>query len=401
MVKTLCLSMALLLCHSAVAEQNLTQFNKKFNIVRDEHGQVKRVKLNFGSKKLDIAPYLKQIQNIISKELASLNNKDAAEKKEEFFMELEQSSDKTYESQENIRALRSSMNKLPEVKFKALFSQARSSGIFADFEKQLNDAFAILDPTVLAELDDARFFYKRRVSYEVLSRVLNYAKKKFDGLPVLSLISYVLVEVHELILEQRTYHQNMFLHYLEKVDEKELGLTIAEADRIYSSIYESRIGAVNIFESNQAAANWERYGLNKFYTTLRAANNKLRRARSEFDEVGERVNFAFFNAVEDGQRVIKNLIHNKHTFSGHMATAYYLEEPQKVARFRTYITLGKLGLGFIPLPGWLKSQVESFVDSYYKEQKLLEGALVAHFDLIGNLSQSAKFKAQTLNPYIQ
>ncbi len=401
MVKTLCLSMALFLCQSLWASQNLAEFHKNFKIIRDEQGQVKRVKLNLGTTRFTIKPYLQQIKGIIAEELANLNNKSAQEQKELFFTELENSSDKSFESEESIGVLRESMNNLSEVKFNNLFSLAMTSGVFKEFENQINDAFALLDPTILAELDDAPFFYKRQVTYEVLKRVLDFAKKKLDSLPVLSLVSYVLVEVHELILEQRTYHQNMLLHYLEKVSEKELGLTLEEADYIYSSIYESRISAVNVFESNQAAEDWAAYGLNKFYAAVRTANNKLRRSRATFDSVGERLNFIFFTAVEGGQRVIKNLLNNKHAFSSQMATAYYLDDPQKVSRFRTYITLGKLGLGFIPLSSWLKSQVENFVDSYYKEQKLTEGALVAHFDLVGNTIMSSKLKSQALNPFIK
>ena len=234
----------------------------------------------------------------------------------------------------------------------------------------------------------------------MLKRAIEFAKQQFDNIPVLNLVAFIMVEVHEMVLEQRLFHQNMMLHYLENVKETEIGLTVKEADRIFSSIYESRIAAANIFESNRAAETWARYGLNKFYAMVRNANNRLRRSTRTFDEVGARYNFGFFEAKEDGERVVKNLIHNQHMFSSKMATAYNYDKPDEVRRFRSLLNLGQLGLGFLPIPGWIKAQVENFIQSYYVEQKRLEGALVAYFDINGNKEMAKNIHRQLVNPYI-
>ncbi len=83
-----------------------------------------------------------------------------------------------------------------------------------------------------------------------------------------------------------------------------------------------------------------------------------------------------------------------------MATAYNYDKPNQVKRFRSLLNLGQLGLSFLPIPGWLKGQVESFLKSYYVDQKRLEGALVAYFDLQGNKQMSKNIKNQLINPYI-
>ena len=191
----------------------------------------------------------------------------------------------------------------------------------------------------------------------------------------------------------------MLLHYLQNSSEAELGLTVEEADKIFSSIYESRISAINYRESNQAAATWAKYGLNKFYAMVRTANNKLRRSARTMDAV-QRYNFAFFEAKIDGERVVKNLIHFKHGWSSQMATAYNYDQPDKVRRFRSLLNLGQVGLGFLPIPGWLKGQAESFIESYYVEQKRLEGALVGYFESNSNMVMAKAIKAQMINPYI-
>jgi hypothetical protein len=84
-----------------------------------------------------------------------------------------------------------------------------------------------------------------------------------------------------------------------------------------------------------------------------------------------------------------------------MAISYYYAKQNKVKRFRSLLNLGELGLGFLPLPGWLKSQVESFIASYYVEQKRTEGALIGHFELNGNSVMAKNIKTQMINPYIK
>ncbi len=385
----------------AFANNQLSEFHKRFKFIKNNDGQVTQVKMKLVSEKLEVKTYISYVMKLVSDEMNTLRSKSAQSELDEFLNEIEASSNKSVESEESIAALRGSFKALKGSRVERYINDAKKSGIFEKFENELTNALSLLDLTMLANLEDSRYFYKRNVSYEVLTRVLNYAKNKLSNIPVLNLVSYVLIQTHDLMLEQRLYHQNMFLQYLQSVPESELGLTMDEADRIYSSIYESRISALAYNQSNEAAANWERYGTNIFFTNLRAANTKLRRARYDFDDVGARLSYAFFDATENGEKVIKNLMNNKHSFSSAMSTAFYYDEPSKVARFRTYLTLGKLGLKFLSLPGWLFDQAESFIDSYYKEQKLIEGALIAHFDITGNKRMSKQIKGQSLNPFIK
>lgn len=380
--------------------QDLSSFNKYFKLVRDEAGHVQYVKMNFVQEKVSLAPYLKQVTEDLKKEIELLRTKHGHEELEKLLADLQEGSEKTYEVDESIHTLRDSFDHLRNVSIDQFLEPAKGQGVLNYFRTELEKALSFIDLSILANTNDARFFYKRHVSSEILKRALNLAKKRFDSVPVLNLVSFIMVEVHEMILEQRHFYQNMLLHYLENIDESKMGLGRDEADRIFSSIYESRIGLINVMESNLAVKTWQRYGLNKFYAKVRVANNKLRRSTRNFQEVGARLNFAFFVARENNELVIKNLFHTKHRFSGEMATAYSFERPSRVKRFRALLNIGKLGLGFLPIPSWLKGQVESFVDSYYKEQKKLEGSLVAYFDLAGNSFMAAKIREQMINPYI-
>ena len=387
-------------CSYSFAAQNLATFKKRFSFVKNTEGEITYVRMNLVNKKWTIAPYLKQIKQDIQKEIQRMQSKSYQHELDNFINQLADDDNKSVQVAENIGVIRRSLESLEKADIEGIFKQAATKGVLGKFQKELKNALMMLDLSVIASTQDARYFYKRNVTYEVVKRAIDFAKKKFSSVPVLNLVSFVMVRVHDMVLEQRLYHQNMLLHYLQNVKENDLGVTVSEADRIFSSIYESRIGVLSYKESNLAVNTWAKYGLSKFYTMLRTANTKLRRNTRVFDSVGARYDFAFFEAKEDNERVVKNLIHTKHSFSTKMATAYNYDKPDAVRRFRSLLNLGQVGLGFLPIPGWLKGQVDSFIDSYYVEQKLLEGALVAYFDINGNTLMSKNLKAQLINPYI-
>lgn len=384
---------------SAMAADNFDGYNKRFKLVRDDSQNITYVKMNMLNQRISFMPYLLQIRDDIKKEIQRMQSESFNSELDMMLEELKANSDKSEQLDETVWALRGSIKNLKDVDIDHFFKAAQTKNVLSFFQTELQKAFDKYSLAVIASTEDPRYFYKRNVTYEIVKRALDFAKKQFSDIPLLNLASMVIVKVHDLVLEQRLFHQNMLLHYLQNAKVEDLGLTVDEADRIFSSIYESRIAVINYRESNEAASNWTRYGLNKFYETLRTANNRVRREMSTLKEVN-RLNFAFVQVKEDGQKLIKNIVHNKHSFSQDMSIAYYVEQPDKVRRFRSLLNLGQVGLGFITLPGWLKSQVNSFVDSYYVEQKRLEGALIGHFEMSGNMVMARQIKEQLINPYI-
>lgn len=385
---------------SAFSAANLDGYKKRFKLIKNDQGELTYVQMNFLTKKLSIVPYLKQIKDDIKAEIARMNSKSYENDIQEFYNFLDAHAVKSAEHQESVLAVKDSLNNLKNVEVDKFFANVKTKNVLERFRKKLQEALRKYSLANIASVEDPKYFYKRNVTYLVVKEALEFAQKKFGNIPLLNLASFVIVKVHDMVLEQRLFHQNMLLHYLQNFSEAELGMTFDEANKVFSSIYESRISPINYRESQAAAADWAKYGLNKFYAMVRSGNNRLRRATITFDEVGSRLNFAFFIAKENGERVIKNLVHNKHSFSGKMATAYYLDKPDKVRRFRSLLNLGQVGLGFLPLPGWLKKQADSFIESFYVEQKILEGALIAYFESNQDSSMASAIKKQNINPYI-
>ena len=381
---------------SAFAQDPLTGLHKRFKI--DKSGDNVVIKMKLFNSQFKIAPYLKQIKNDLKDQIERMTQKDGQQEIDDLIAWLDDGDFKN--DAESIYTIRRSLENLPHMNWDALFNGADGQGVFKQFEKDLQDVMNNFSLTIVANSSDARFFYRRNVTYEVVTKALEFAKKRFDSIPVLNLASYIIVKVHDLIIEQRTFHQNMLLHYLENFPEEKLGLTKAQVDKIFSSIYESRISALNYWESNSAVQNWASYGLDKFYAMVRMANNKIRRGANHYDSVNNRYNFAFVEVVENGERVVKNLIHNQHSFSSKSATAYNYDKPLQVKRNRALLNLAQVGLGLIPIPGWIKSQVDGFINSLYREQQRLEGALIAYFDTQNNQVMKDKIFQQILNPFI-
>lgn len=383
--------------------QTLDGFHQRFHLQRDMNGVLTAVKMKFTSK-FSLGPYITQIKNDLIKEIQRLRKQNKAVIDDEINTLLEmmlENSDKSLDAQLSADVFRDAMLNLPSVDVEFAFSEASKHGVLRNFELELKKALKMLDLSIIADPTDSKFFYRKNVTYTVVRQALEFAKRKFDNIPVLNLVSFIIVKVHDLVLEQRAFHQNMLLHYLENVKESDLGMSKKEVDLVFSSIFESRIPVAGYFESQEASATWTKYGLNKFYSIVRSGNNKIRRSLNSTMSMDNKINWAFVMARnEKGEKVIYNLVNNQNMFSSEMAEAYNYDSPNKIERTRALLNIGQLGLGFLPISGWVKSIVTGFIESFYVDQKLTEGALAAYFEANSNEKMFRAIMKQNINPYL-
>jgi hypothetical protein len=386
----------------AVSAKDLTNFKKRFQFVRDDQGSLQMVRDSSIRMKFSIAPYLTFIKESLQKEQALMKQKgDYDARIENLFDNANTENFIGYgdKSDGQARIIVDSLRSLENVDFDAVFADQGFQDVVKKFEWKLSDALQKLDPTVLAHATDMDFFYQKRVTYQVLNWALNFAKKRLSQVPVLNTASYVLVRVEELVRQRRLYHQNMLLHYLEQFKAEELGLTHEEANHIMSSIYESRIPWFAFWESQAAQANWDKFGVNKFFTDIRFNNNRFRRMSRTFSGVGARLNYAFQEVTQENENLVLNLFNTDHMFSRDLAVAYNRDNPGKTLRKRLVVQLAELGLSFLPLPSFIKGLGEDFMQSFYKEQVLIEGALYGYFETIGDQEGLRRLRIQVLNPF--
>lgn len=399
------LSLGLLLSITAFAQDLSVQgFNNRFSLVKNEEGKVTVIKLKRATTHFSIMPFIEQLKQDLLLEQASFAFVDKEAEIDELLNDMGMDPYSKNNGSDEARALKQSLLNIPNINVEQAFAELDQRDFWKEFESRMKEAMLFADPTVLANLEDPRFFYKRNVTYKVVNWALEQAQKRFSSVPVLNIASFVIIRVHNMMLEQRYFHHNMLLHYFETLPETKLGMTKEEVDRTVSSIYEHRIQAVNLPESNRAAADWLNYGMNNFYALVRVGNNKVRSWQGPLANVNfqtvKKINFGFADVTEGGARRIYHLHTNAHQFTSKPALAYDFSNPKRVKRNRALLNIGGVALGFIQMPGWLKGSVDSFLKSFYVEQVRFEGAIVGHFESTGEASMVSKIYQQRSNFYI-
>ena len=396
------LSFICLFLYSSLAQADLQSFEQRFEFIRNDQGQVVMVTDRSITTEFSVRPYIQQIKKMILSEQALMVQKnyyaDVTDLMSSEVLEIPDEENKSVTTVLNTRLVRDSLHEVSKLDVEGIFSNSQVMEVFSAYEEKLRISLDQLNPRVIARLDNSQFFYQKTVGHQVVKWGLDFAKRRLSSVPALNTASYVLVELEKMVRERRVYHQNMLMHYLERNSAADLGLTDAEVEQIFSSIYESRIAWFNIFESRQAQAAWQTFGMDRFYQGFRGATNRLRNFRTGYSSLGERHNFAFQEAVVEGERVILNLFDNEGMFKNTPAIAYNYDRPNLVQRRRMVLTLADLGLSFVPMPQFIKDFGSNYMKSFYEQQRLTEGALYGFFEQTGAPEMQDELLSQYFNP---
>lgn len=399
--------LCLLMAHAETAQAKSSEaFAKRFQIIRSAEGKLIGIRDRTLSVKFSVAPYVQLIRSQLLKEqeLMSSNKLLSGEYDSEIKSVFEEDMDLDFTGNqasynENVKVVVDSLKQLAVLNVNGVFTNKIFQDVVEKFQGKMTDAILLLDPTMVANVNDPTFFYKRNVTYKVVNWALDFARKRLSNIPILNTVSYVIVQVEKLITERRMFHQNMLLHYLERFDEKELGLTHDEVNLIWSSIYESRIQWFAFWESNNAKTNWSRYGVNNFYQNYRMGTSSLINSQNLYSQLGERTNFSFNKVTYNNEKVIVNLFDKESLLQNRPAVAYNYDRPTQIVRKRVLLTLAQLGLSFVPLSPIIKDNVGLFMKSFYEQQKITEGALYGYFESNGDTNGQNQIRAQYLNPF--
>lgn len=382
------------------------QFLKRFQIVRSTDGKLVGIRDRTLPVKFSVAPYVKMVRSQLLAEQNLMNPQNLANG--QYDSEIKSIIDDGNEFNlsggqaqydEYVQTVIESLKKLAILNVDFIFSHKVFNDVVTKFEGKISDAILLLDPTMIANVNDPTYFYKKNVTYQAVTWGLDFARKRMSNLPMLNTVSYVIVQVEKLITERRQFHQNMLLHYLENFKAEELGLTHNEVNLIWSSIYESRIQWFAFWESSAAKKNWSKFGVNSFYLNFRTGTTNLRNAQSIYSEVSNRTNFAFQKVTFNNEKVIVNLFDKESMFQNRPAVAYNYDRPTQLMRKRVVLTLAGLGISFVPMASIIKDSVSSFIKSFYEKQKITEGALYGYFESSSDTRGLQLIKDQYLNPF--
>ncbi len=392
--------------HFQAAEaKSLDAFSKRFQIVRSNDGKLIGIRDLTLPTKFSIAPFVKMIksqlleeQTFIAQQGLNGNYEDSVKNVLNEDRDFEFTENQTQYDQ-NVEVVVKSLKELAALNVDYIFSKPEFVEVVNKYEGKLSEAILLLDPTMIANVNDSTFFYKKNVSYKAVTWGLDFARKRLSSIPMLNTVSHVIVKVEGLINERRMFHQNMLMHYLENFKEEELGLTHDEVNLIWSSIYESRIPWYAFWESNNAKANWAKYGVNNFYSNFRVASTNLRTAQALYTEVGERIDYSFQKVTFNDEKVVVNLFDKESMFQNRPAVAYNFDKPSQIARKRVLLGLAELGISFVPMKAFLKDMATSFIKSFYEQQKITEGALYGYFESNSDSKGTKQIATQYLNPF--
>lgn len=398
---------ALVLYTNSALAKSVDAFTKRFQIIRSSDGKLVGIRDRTLPVKFSIAPYVSMIKEQLIEEQKSMSLKlrdgsyeqevrDLLEEDRDAFMAQGYTNE---EYNQYVNTVVDSLKKLAVLNVETIFNNAVFQEVVTKYEGKLTDAILMLDPTMLAQVQDPTFFYKRNVTYKAVSWALDFARKRLSQVPALNTAAYIIVQVEKLITERRNFHQNMLMHYLENFKEADLGLTHDEVNMVWSSVYESRIPWFAFWESNNAKKNWMKYGVNNFFAGFRAGTAKLQQAGTLYSEVNERMNYAFQRVRYNNENVVVNLFDSESMLQNRPAVAFNYDKPTQIARKRVMLTLAQLGLSFVPLNATIKDTVSNFVKSYYEKQRLTEGALYGYFESLGDRKGMVEIKSQYLNPF--
>lgn len=303
----------------------------------------------------------------------------------------------------DIKNIVDALRELSKYDFNEIFSDPKFIDTLSQLEVRMNKALSYINPNVLARMDDSRFFYKKNVIEKVSKWGLNLAKNQLSVVPVLNTALYVIDKISRMLQERRLFMQNMLLHYLQNSKPEELGMNISNVRHALSSIYESQIPWFMFWESNKAKKDWDGYGAKNFSASMRGANRTLVSNFHRYESVDNRINFAFQDVYINDElgKAIINLFDSEAMFTSKPAVAYYYDKPGKVKRKRVLLQLAELGLSFLTIPNFLKSQISKYIGSFYYRQVITEGSLVGYFEDNGREKMRDMILSQTVNPYLK
>lgn len=411
-------------------------FQKKFKISRDSSGLISSVTYRLSGKSFsadvilhDLLSVIKDINRQSKLEKASfakfrpnnslfaansLQTKHEAQVSQvihELYQDYEiklaeiQGSEFAHSSRDaRIEQLKLSMESVQSDEVINEFDRVAKSEYWKSFNSKLSGILLKIRPEVLSVPNDQRYFFQRQLISEVAKVIISEAAKRITSVPFLGLLKELFGQIEQIIADQRMFNQNYLLFLLENYKAEIFSLTENEAATIISSIYQSRLGLVQLMQMKKMSeGDWSSYGWNNFYTQKRAANGVLAKMEGlSYDPSGtKRLCSSFAIIMEKEKKKIVNLFDKAHQFSSKPSVAYDFDHPNKVMVTRLLVKLGQFGLEFVPMPGVLKSFANSFADSMYKQQILTEGSLSAYFTIEGHPALSTYFSRQTLNPFLR
>ncbi len=400
--------------------ESFERFDKRFKVIRNSEGKITHIRAKGILTGFHFMPYIKGLKS----DLISMKN-DLISKSQKVNHLGELESDVYVEDVLNMiqadsysnvmikgsspvsprkkakqrrKYLRKAFLNLPTADINGAFGELKTKGFLKKVGDALKKFYLQRDVRIISAPYYKTFFYEQRVTNTVAAELLKFARKRLGSIPVLNIAIFIIDDLMAKIEEQREISQNIFLYYIVNYEDK-LKFSKAETNMIVSSVYESRIPVTGYQTSKFAKNNWEDFGWSSYDKAPRIAADRMRLTTNMF-ESSSKVDFTFYEVMKKGKRVIINASMKNHMFSSSPAESFYYDKPMRIRTLRTLVRIGQMALGFVPkVPSFIKSAVNSFSNSWYKEQAKFEAFLFAHFEAKDDKEMMKLIGNQINNPF--
>ncbi|MCB0366384.1 MAG: hypothetical protein H6624_09150 [Bdellovibrionaceae bacterium] len=292
----------------------------------------------------------------------------------------------------------SALEELAKLDVEAIFGDAKFVKLIDEFEYELQTS--ILYPYVIAKPGDSKFWFTLAGPEKLLKKFIDLAWSFLDSVPGAAVAQWIFNRVLGYVEDRQNFYQQMTLHYLDAYSDDDLGFPLDDAARIRSSIYEARISWWKFWESQEAQDNWLTYGNEHFAKDVRKGEENLQDNMDQFEQVLGSLDWAFVATSTGEKRYIHHKIVETGFLDNTLALAYDFQEPKKLLRMRVLLDLLHIGLRFVPAPGPIKSLVDKLINTRYRPQINMEGALYGYFDSTGHAEAAERTAIQSINPFL-
>lgn len=273
-------------------------------------------------------------------------------------------------SDEDKEIVRQALNEFNTSGLTATNPQEVLKKILAFLKKELKNIDDVVDPRIIAYESDSLFYAKRMLLQKLLQSILTKISEQYAGNPYITIAIRVVVAIFDRLEFEREYYQNVLTYLMMETDPQIYGLSYPQANRIMSSVFESRIALEDVLSRKKARETWDRYGVDTYYEKVRSAQESFDVIKSANRDVLRRNSFF----AEDGASSIMHLLY-KNSQTKSQSLAYNGTEPGKIYQNRLVLRAAEIGLYLLPLPASIKSRVQTKLRSFYWNQIREEGYL--------------------------
>ncbi len=224
-------------------------------------------------------------------------------------------------------------------------------------------------------------FDREALLREAINDAIDLAQELFLSNPAFSVFEFFVEEYLEALVSRREFYQNALLVWMDTGD-----TSFSDADKaaIKSSIFYSRLSLTSFSSRKKAIREWATFGL--------AAQDKWMK------KCGVDASSVFHACFRLDQNKILNLVDKNNLLSSKASLAFDYENPSSLASTRWILTVVRLGLKMVPIPGFIKTPVKKWLNSFYREQRRTEGLLYMAAQREGQFNLSTWIRQNTANP---